>query len=95
MPVSRAELVAEFTIHPIVEGSVEPHVEAGLSAARNSGLAIEVGPLGTALAGPRPEVLQGLVDVLNAAIEAGAEAVHVKVEIQTRMNEGGPRSAPD
>ncbi|MBA2311317.1 MAG: hypothetical protein H0V97_00780 [Actinobacteria bacterium] len=52
MPVSRAELVAEFTIHPIAEGSVEPHVEAG------------------------------------------AEAVHVKVEIQSRMNEGRPRSAP-
>jgi uncharacterized protein YqgV (UPF0045/DUF77 family) len=95
MPVSRAELVAEFTIHPFVEGGMEPHVEAGVAAARESGLATEVGPLGTALAGPRVEVLDGLNQVLHAAIDAGAQAVHVKVEVQSRMSEGGPRSATD
>ncbi|MBA3430508.1 MAG: thiamine-binding protein [Actinobacteria bacterium] len=93
MPVSRAELVAEFTIHPSGEGRLEPHVEAGVAAARASGLALEVGPLGTALAGPRPDVLASLNDVLQAAIDAGAEAVEIRVEVQTRMSEGGPRSA--
>ena len=95
MPVSRAELIAEFTIHPVVEGRDEPHVAAGVSAARATGLAVDVGPLGTALAGPRAEVLEGLDRVLRAAIDAGAEAVHVKVEVQSRMSGGGPRSASD
>jgi uncharacterized protein YqgV (UPF0045/DUF77 family) len=93
VPVHRAELVAEFTIHPFIEGQMELHVQAGVDAARQTGLAIEVGPLGTALAGPRDEVLTGLSNVLRSAIEAGAEAVQVKVEVQTKMSEGGPRSS--
>jgi hypothetical protein len=39
MPVSRAELIAEFAIHPFVEGGKEPHVEAGATGARESRLA--------------------------------------------------------
>jgi uncharacterized protein YqgV (UPF0045/DUF77 family) len=92
MPVHRAELVAEFTIHPFVEGSMEPHVRAGVEAARASGLALDVGPLGTALAGSRDEVLAALSDVLRSAIDAGASAIQVKVDVQTRMTEGGPAS---
>jgi uncharacterized protein YqgV (UPF0045/DUF77 family) len=49
--------------------------------ARDSGLAIEVGPFGTGLAGPRREVLDALRRVVEAAIDAGAHNIRVKLEV--------------
>ncbi|MFN2489453.1 MAG: thiamine-binding protein [Actinomycetota bacterium] len=81
MPVSPADVVAEFTIQPFVEGRMEPHVAAGVEAARASGLALEVGPFGTGLAGPRAEVLAALSRVMDAAIEAGAQSIQIKLRV--------------
>jgi uncharacterized protein YqgV (UPF0045/DUF77 family) len=83
VPVGPAEMTAEFTIHPFEEGRMQPHVQAGVDAARSSGLAMEVGPLGTGLSGPRDEVLTALVDVVRAATDAGARSIHIKVEAPT------------
>jgi uncharacterized protein YqgV (UPF0045/DUF77 family) len=80
MPVPPAELTAEFTIHPFTEGGMEPHVEAGVRAAEASGLAVDVGPLGTGLSGGRAKVLHALIEVMDAALVAGARSIHVKVE---------------
>lgn len=80
MPVAPAELTAEFTIHPFTEGRMEPHVKAGVEAAEATGLAVEVGPFGTGLSGARPEVLDALMKVMDAAIEAGARSIQIKVE---------------
>ena len=81
MPAPPAEVTAEFTIHPFNEGRMEAHVEAGVDAARASGLAVEVGPFGTGLAGPRAEVLETLRSVLDAAIDAGARSIQIKLEV--------------
>jgi uncharacterized protein YqgV (UPF0045/DUF77 family) len=81
MPAPPAEVTAEFTIHPFVEGHMEAHVEAGVEAARASGLAVEVGPFGTGLAGPRAAVLETLTRVMDAAIRAGARSIQVKLEV--------------
>jgi uncharacterized protein YqgV (UPF0045/DUF77 family) len=81
MPAPPAEVTAEFTIHPFTEGRMESHVSAGIEAARASGLAVEVGPFGTGLAGPRRDVLDALTDVMDAAIEAGARTIQIKLEI--------------
>jgi uncharacterized protein YqgV (UPF0045/DUF77 family) len=83
MPAPPAEVTAEFTIHPSSEERMQPHVAAGVDAARASGLAIEVGPTRTGLAGPRAEVLEGLRKVMDAAIEAGARSIEIKVEVPT------------
>jgi uncharacterized protein YqgV (UPF0045/DUF77 family) len=83
VPAGPREVVAEFTIQPFIEGRMEPHVEAGVKAARDSGLAVEVGPFGTGLAGGRAEVLQALSRVMDAAIEAGARSIQVKVRVAT------------
>jgi uncharacterized protein YqgV (UPF0045/DUF77 family) len=80
MPAPPSEVTAEFTIHPFTEGRIEPHVSAGIEAARASGLAVEVGPFGTGLAGPRRDVLDTLRKVIDAAIEAGARTIQVKLE---------------
>lgn len=81
MPVNPREVVAEFTIHPFVEGGLEPHVKAGIDEARASGLVVEVGPFGTGLAGSRADVVPALMRVIDAALDAGAKAVQVKLEI--------------
>lgn len=81
MPVGPSQLVAEFTVHPFVEGRMEPHVKAGVDAARASGLAVEVGPFGTGLAGAREDVVRALMEVIDAALDAGARAVHIKLEV--------------
>jgi uncharacterized protein YqgV (UPF0045/DUF77 family) len=81
VPAPPAEVVAEFTIQPFVEGRMEPHVAAGVDEARASGLAVEVGPFGTGLAGPRAEVLETLRRVMDAAIAAGARGIQVKIEV--------------
>jgi uncharacterized protein YqgV (UPF0045/DUF77 family) len=80
VPVPPAELTAEFTIHPFTEGRIEPHVRAGIDAAEASGLAVEVGPLGTGLSGERSAVLDALRAVVDAAVDAGAQSVHIKLE---------------
>jgi uncharacterized protein YqgV (UPF0045/DUF77 family) len=80
LPVPPAEITAEFTIHPFTEGRIEPHVRAGIDAARASGLAVEVGPFGTGLSGDRSDVLDALRAVVEAAVDAGARSVHIKVE---------------
>jgi uncharacterized protein YqgV (UPF0045/DUF77 family) len=81
MPVGPAEVTAEFTIHPFTEGHMEPHVKAGVDAARATGLAVEVGPLGTGLSGNRQQVIDALGDVMQASIDAGARSIHIKLEI--------------
>jgi uncharacterized protein YqgV (UPF0045/DUF77 family) len=81
MPVPPAEVTAEFTIHPFTEGGMEPHVSAGVQAAQASGLVVDIGPLGTGLSGQRAEVIGALAEVMDAAIDAGAHSIHIKVEV--------------
>ena len=73
-------MVIELTIHAAEEGNGAP-VEAGVRTARESGLAIDIGPGGTGLAGSRNEVLEALAQVLEAALESGARSIDVKVEV--------------
>lgn len=79
----RAELVAELKIVPDPGGEQGPQaqVEAGMRAAGDTGLAREAGPGTTLLAGSRPEVLDGLRRVVEAALDAGARELRVKLEV--------------
>ena len=45
------EISAEFTIEPFVEGAPGPHVRAAINVAEAAGLAVDVGPFGTAVSG--------------------------------------------
>jgi len=82
MPVyERAQLSAELEVvtSPEAEKSPREQVEAAKAAASESGLAHEAGPETTVLAGSRKEVLQATMRVIEAALDAGAHAVNVKV----------------
>jgi uncharacterized protein YqgV (UPF0045/DUF77 family) len=52
-----------------------------------SGLAQETGPEITALSGPRAEVLEALPKVIQASLDAGARAVHVRVEVTAEVRQ--------
>ena len=72
MPVAPPELTAEITVRGSAEGVRE--------AAAATGLAREAGPDAIALGGDRDSVLQGLVRVVEAALDAGARDVRVQLE---------------
>jgi hypothetical protein len=78
VPVPPAELTAHFTI----EGPDEARA-AVLEAVRPSKLAREAGPGELMLAGPREEVLAALGDALEAALDAGAHGLEVRLEAPT------------
>lgn len=85
MPGSRrAELTAELRILPERGGAAVPkeQVAAGERAAAESGLAREGGPDVTLLAGKQDEVLDALRRTVEAALDAGAQAVEVRVEAE-------------
>ncbi len=87
MPVSPVELTAEFTVETSPEGERSPkeQIEAGREAAGASGLAQETGPESMALSGSREEVLEALLKVIGAALDAGARGVSIKVEVVTEV----------
>jgi uncharacterized protein YqgV (UPF0045/DUF77 family) len=82
MPVSVAELTAEFSVETSAHGERSPQeqVKAATEAASASGLVSETGPETMALAGARREVLDALRSVIEAALDAGAQAVRVTFE---------------
>ena len=77
----RAELTAELKVLPSGENGRQ-QVEAAKTAAAETGLAHEAGPETLVLAGDRREVLDGARSVAEAALEAGAHRVDLKIEAQ-------------
>jgi uncharacterized protein YqgV (UPF0045/DUF77 family) len=80
----RAELTAELKVIPSPEAERSPReqIEAAKRAASDSGLAREGGPETTVLAGGRKEVLEATMKTVEAALDAGARAVEVRVEAE-------------
>jgi uncharacterized protein YqgV (UPF0045/DUF77 family) len=78
----RAPVSAELSVQPSSRGreSPERQVQAAERAAAASGLAHEGGPETTLLAGERDEVLAAAVNVVAAALDAGAHRVQVRFE---------------
>jgi len=72
-------LTVEFTVEPFVEGEPGPHVRAAVAAAEASGLAVEVGPFGTAVTGDDEALLAALDAIVRAAVGAGATRVSLQV----------------
>jgi uncharacterized protein YqgV (UPF0045/DUF77 family) len=97
---NRAELSVEITILPSVRGAKAPQKqkEAGVRAANASGLSVhEAGPDTTVLAGGRGESLDAAREMVEAALDAGASEVRIKVEAQgesAKFGSAGGRRAP-
>ena len=90
---NRAELTAELKVLASSDSEMDPkeQIEAARRVAGYSGLAREAGPETTALAGGRSEVLDAVLKVIEASLDAGAQAVQVNVETEgdSRRFDGG------
>jgi uncharacterized protein YqgV (UPF0045/DUF77 family) len=91
---NRAELSAELTVVPSWEAEKSPRmqIEAAQQTASESRLAHESGPGSTVLAGRRQEVLEAMLRVIEASLDAGAHIVQVKVEAEADAGRFGRRS---
>ena len=78
----RAELTAELKVLTSTEDESRHEIEAAKAAAGASGLAHEAGPETMVLAGSRREVLDVATRVVEAALDAGAGGVELKIEAQ-------------
>ena len=78
----RAELTAELRVLPSGEDESRGQIEAAKTAAGETGLAHEAGPETMVLAGDRREVLEAATRVVEAALDAGAGGVELKIEAQ-------------
>lgn len=90
---NRAELTAELKVLASADSEMAPkeQIEAARRAAGDSGLAREAGPETTALAGGRSEVLEAMLEVIEASLDAGAHAVQVNVETEGDSSRFGGR----
>ncbi|PWV85590.1 HTH domain-containing protein [Prauserella marina] len=74
------ELEAEFTSEPFRgEGEPPPHAALAKEAARNAGLTIDFGPLGTSARGDADALLAALPSIARAAIEGGASRLTLRI----------------
>jgi uncharacterized protein YqgV (UPF0045/DUF77 family) len=71
---------AELNAYLVIEG---PAREAVLAAVRESRLARDAGPGELVLTGPRAEVLDALRDAVEAALDAGARGLEVRLDAPT------------
>ncbi|MGI8866432.1 MAG: hypothetical protein ACR2G1_06850 [Rubrobacteraceae bacterium] len=76
----RAEVTAELTVRSPED--TNEAFDAAKRSAGETGLARDAGPEALMLAGGRVEVLEAVGKVLEAALEAGAREVNMKVEAE-------------
>ncbi|MGW1676879.1 thiamine-binding protein [Saccharopolyspora sp. NPDC002376] len=75
-------LRAEFTTEPF-EGEGEPpaHAVAARDCLRAAGLEPDFGPLGTSIAGDRETLLPALAQVVETALNTGANRITLQVTV--------------
>jgi uncharacterized protein YqgV (UPF0045/DUF77 family) len=78
----RAQLTAELKVLPSGEDGSRAEIEAAKTAAGESGLAHEAGPETMVLSGERRAVLDAATRVVEAALDAGAGGIELRIEAQ-------------
>lgn len=78
------EVVAEFSVTPMVEGSVTPFIGAAIEEIENAGLNYEVGAMGTTVEGDLDQVLAAIKRAHEAALNQGAERVVTEIRIDEK-----------
>ena len=79
--------VAEFSVIPVVEGSLRRYVQLAVDEVKQSGLTYQVGAMGTTVEGELAEVVAVALSAHRAVREAGAERVVTSIKIDDRDQE--------
>jgi len=80
-------VVAEFSIVPLVEGSLRPFVKVAVGEIDKSGLKYEVDAMGTTLEGELDDVMTAIMNAHRAVLAAGAGRVVTSIKIDERKGE--------
>jgi uncharacterized protein (TIGR00106 family) len=78
-------VVAEFSVIPLIEGSLRPYVKVALAEIEKSGLKYEVGAMGTTVEGELDEVMAAMMNAHRAVLAAGAGRVVTSIKIDERQ----------
>lgn len=79
-----ANVLAEFSIAPMVEGDMRPFIDAALEELDNAGVKYEVGPVGTTVEGEIDHVLLAIKNAHEAVLEQGADRVITDIRIDEK-----------
>jgi len=80
-------VVAEFSIVPLVEGSLRSYVKVAVAEIDKSGLKYEVDAMGTTLEGDLDDVMTAIMNAHRAVLAAGAGRVVTSIKIDERPGE--------
>lgn len=77
--------VAEFSVVPVVEGSLRRYVKTALEVVRESGLKYEVGAMGTTIEGDYEELMAVITAARQAVLDVGADRVITSIKVDERV----------
>lgn len=78
------EVVAEFSVTPMVDGPVTPFIDTAIEEIESAGLNYEVGAMGTTVEGNLDQVLDAIKRAHEAVLSKGAERVVTEIRIDEK-----------
>lgn len=78
--------VAEFSVIPVVEGSLRPYVKKALARVEQSGLKYEIGAMSTTIEGDFDAIIDVIRDARQTIIDAGIDRVITSIKIDERSS---------
>jgi len=79
-------IVAEFTVLPLIEGSLRPYVKLAVAEIEKAGLNYEVDAMGTTVEGELDAVLAAVKNAHRAVLSASAARVVTSIKIDERAS---------
>jgi uncharacterized protein (TIGR00106 family) len=77
-------VVAEFSVTPLVEGTIKPFIDVAIDEVNKVGLKCEVGPVGTTVEGDLDSVLLAIKNAHQAVLDKGADRVVTEIRIDEK-----------
>jgi uncharacterized protein (TIGR00106 family) len=78
------EVLAEFSVTPMVEGELKPFIDVAVEEIDKSGLNYEVGPVGTILEGELDKVFDAIKHAHQAVLDKGVDRVVTDIRIDEK-----------
>ncbi|HEY3298102.1 MAG TPA: MTH1187 family thiamine-binding protein [Armatimonadota bacterium] len=77
-------VVAEFSVTPLVAGTIKPYIDSAISEIDRAGLKKEVGPASTTVEGDLDQVMMAIKNAHQAVLNKGADRVVTEIRIDEK-----------
>lgn len=81
-----SEVIAEFSVTPLVQGEMKPFVDSALDEIKKAGLKHEVGAISTTIEGDIDTVFNAIKNAHLAALNRGADRVVTDIRVDEKKN---------